>query len=125
MPYHHIILPLASRRDKVTEVRWGIRDFRARFGRDPEGMWLPETAVDTETLVVLAGEGIQFTILAPHQVTVVPPLGRPGRWRGPDGETLAIFSYNGPLAQAVAFSDLVTDAPRWRREMLTHPMRRR
>src|ERR1051325_9867972 len=54
MPYHHLILPLAPRRDKVTEVRWGIADFRRRFGREPEGMWLPETAVDDETLDVLA-----------------------------------------------------------------------
>src|SRR5204862_369041 len=67
MPYHHLILPLAPRRDKVTEVRWGIADFRRRFGREPEGMWLPETAVDDETLDVLAGEGIRFTILAPRR----------------------------------------------------------
>ena len=56
-PYHHTILPLATRRDKRTEVRWGIADFRRRFGREPEGMWLPETAVDLETLEVLAEEG--------------------------------------------------------------------
>ena len=72
MPYHHTILPLSSRRDKETEVRWGIADFRRRFGREPEGMWLPETAVDDETLDVLAAEGIRFTILAPHQVERVP-----------------------------------------------------
>jgi alpha-amylase/alpha-mannosidase (GH57 family) len=77
MPYHHVILPLASRRDKTTEVRWGIADFRRRFGRDPEGMWLPETAVDDETLDVLAAEGIRFTILAPHQVDKAPPAGFP------------------------------------------------
>ena len=68
MPYHHAILPLSSRREKRTEVRWGIADFRRRFGRAPEGMWLPETAVDEETLDVLAEAGIRFTILAPHQV---------------------------------------------------------
>ena len=65
MPYHHSILPLSSRREKRTEVRWGIADFARRFGRAPEGMWLPETAVDEETLDVLAEAGIQFTILAP------------------------------------------------------------
>src|ERR671930_2454603 len=65
--YNHIIMPLANRRDKVTQVLWGIRDFQARFGRDPEGMWLPETAVDLETLEILAAHGIRFTILAPHQ----------------------------------------------------------
>ena len=72
MPYHHIIMPLASRRDQCTEVRWGVADFRRRFGRDPEGMWLPETAVDEETLDVLASEHIAFTVLAPHQVTPAP-----------------------------------------------------
>src|SRR5690554_5786576 len=65
--YNHMILPLTNRRDKLTQVRWGIADFRRRFGREPEGMWLPETAVDLETLDVLAESGIQFTILAPRQ----------------------------------------------------------
>ena len=65
--YNHVIMPLANRRDKVTQVVWGIEDFRRRFGRNPEGMWLAETAVDTETLEVLAEQGIKFTILAPRQ----------------------------------------------------------
>ena len=65
--YNHMIMPLASRRDKITQVVWGIEDFRNRFNRDPEGMWLPETAVDRETLEVLADHGILFTILAPTQ----------------------------------------------------------
>jgi hypothetical protein len=113
MPYHHIILPLASRRDKQTEVRWGIRDFVKRFGREPEGMWLPETAVDEETLQVLAQEGIRFTILAPHQVVSPPPSGRPGRWRSPAGEELAVFCYDGPLAHDIAFGDLLKGADGW------------
>lgn len=84
-PYHHTILPLATRRDKQTEVRWGIADFRRRFGREPAGMWLPETAVDTETLEVLAREGVRFTIVAPHQVLERPPRGRPGLVSSPAG----------------------------------------
>src|SRR5205823_12275670 len=67
--YNHMILPLANRRDKDTQVKWGIRDFESRFGRKPEGMWLPETAVDTETLEVLAENEILFTILAPRQAS--------------------------------------------------------
>ena len=120
-PYHHVILPLASRRDKVTEVRWGIRDFRRRFGRDPEGMWLPETAVDSETLEVLAQEGIRFTVLSPHQVTSPPPHGRPGRWRSGAHE-LAIFCYDGALAHDIAFSDVLRDTTGWHARIAAMPM---
>src|SRR5205814_290320 len=97
MPYHHLILPLAPRRDKVTEVRWGIADFKRRFGREPEGMWLPETAVDDDTLDVLAAEGIRFTILAPHQVERVPPGGLPGWYRTRGGRRIALFTYDGAM----------------------------
>jgi hypothetical protein len=120
-PYHHIILPLASRRDKVTEVRWGIRDFRRRFGRDPEGMWLPETAVDSETLEVLVQEGIRFTVLSPHQVTSPPPHGQPGRWRSGVHE-LAIFCYDGALAHDIAFSDVLRDTTGWHARIAAMPM---
>ncbi len=65
--YNHVIMPLASSHDKETQVAWGIADFRHRFGREPEGMWLAETAVDIESLEVLAAAGIKFTILAPRQ----------------------------------------------------------
>lgn len=111
-PYHHAILPLASRRDKVTEVRWGIRDFRRVFGRDPLGLWLPETAADEETLEVLLEEGIRFTILAPHQVTAPDPLGRPLAWRRGD-RTLSLIVYDGGLSHEVAFGDLLKDGRRF------------
>jgi alpha-amylase/alpha-mannosidase (GH57 family) len=113
MPYHHVILPLSSRRDKTTEVRWGIADFRRRFGREPEGMWLPETAVDHETLDVLAEEGIRFTVLAPHQVERVPAGGLPGWHHTAGGRRIAIFTYDGPLSHGVAFGPLVNDATAW------------
>ena len=118
MPYHHAILPLSSRRDKVTEVRWGIADFRRRFGRDPEGMWLPETAVDAETLDVLAAEGIRFTILAPHQVEHAPPGGLPGCYRTPGGRSMALFVYDGPISHDVAFGPLLKDAAAWAARLL-------
>jgi alpha-amylase/alpha-mannosidase (GH57 family) len=73
--YNHVILPLASERDVRTQVRWGVADFRHRFGREPEGIWLPETAVNDDVLRVLAEEGIRFTILAPNQAIAVRPLG--------------------------------------------------
>jgi hypothetical protein len=118
MPYHHAILPLSTRREKVTEVRWGIADFRRRYGREPEGMWLPETAVDEETLEVLAGEGIRFTILAPHQVTSAPASGAPGLYCCPGGATIALFVYDGPMSHDVAFGPLVRDADQWVRRTL-------
>ena len=119
MPYHHTVLPLASRRDKVTEVRWGIADFRRRFGREPVGMWLPETAVDPETLDVLAAEGIRFTILAPHQVERVPSGGFPGWYRTPGGRAIALFVYDGAISHDVAFGGLIRDAQLWAERLLT------
>ena len=113
MPYHHPILPLSPRRDKLTEVRWGIADFKRRFGREPEGMWLPETAVDDETLDVVAAEGIRFTILAPHQVERAPAGGLPGWYRTSGGRRIAVFIYNGAISHDVAFGPLVRDADAW------------
>ncbi len=121
MPYHHVILPLASRRDKTTEVRWGMADFRRRYGREPEGMWLPETAVDDETLDVLAQEGIAFTVLAPHQVRKPPPHGRPGRYRTRGGRTVALFIYDGDLSHDVAFGPLIRDARAWTARLTASP----
>ena len=112
-PYHHIILPLATRRDKETEVRWGIADFKRRFGRDPVGFWLPETAVDRETLDVLASEGIAFTVLAPHQVSRPRADGRPVRIQLDGGRSIAVFTYDGERSHEVAFGDLQTNAERW------------
>lgn len=116
-PYHHTILPLATRRDKKTEVRWGITDFRRRFGREPEGMWLPETAVDLETLEVLAEEGIRYTIVAPHQVANPPSGGRPGLCRLPGGKSIALFIYRGESSHAVAFGGALHDGVAWGREL--------
>ena len=80
--YNHLIMPLAGTRDRVTQVRWGIADFEYRFHRKPEGMWLPETAVDSESLDLLAQHGIQFVLLAPHQCARVRSLDR----GAPDGD---------------------------------------
>lgn len=102
-PYHHIILPLAPAEDAMTELRWGMADFRHRFGRQPEGMWLPETAIDGAVFAMLADLGIAFTIVAPHQVERVPPpgtVGRVGR-RGPQSPTLVV--YDGPTSHDLAF----------------------
>lgn len=121
MPYHHPILPLATPRDRLTEIRWGIADFRTRFGRQPEGMWLPETAVDDATLDALAAEGIRFTVLAPHQVDPVPTDGRPARYVTRGGREIALFVYDGALSHAVAFGDLLDDGVAWADAMANEP----
>jgi alpha-amylase/alpha-mannosidase (GH57 family) len=121
-PYNHMIMPLASLRDKITQVKWGIRDFERRFGREPEGMWLPETAVDLETLRVMADHGIRFTILAPRQALRVRAISEED-WHDVEGEridpkfpyrvdlsgggAMALFFYDGGLSRAVAFEHLL------------------
>jgi alpha-amylase/alpha-mannosidase (GH57 family) len=120
--YNHMIMPLANTRDKRTQVLWGVRDFEHRFKRRPEGMWLAETAVDTETLEILAEQGILFTILAPRQAARVRPLATE-EWQDvsdasvdptraylcalPSGRTISLFFYDGPISQAVAFERLL------------------
>jgi alpha-amylase/alpha-mannosidase (GH57 family) len=120
--YNHLILPLANRRDKHTQVLWGIRDFERRFGRKPEGMWLPETAVDLESLQIMRKMGIRFTILAPHQAGRVRKKGSrdwedvsggridpamPYELRLPSGQKICLFFYDGPISRAVAFEGLL------------------
>ncbi len=121
--YNHIIMPLANHRDRYTQVFWGISDFEHRYGRRPEGMWLPETAVDVETLEIMADLGITFTVLAPHQAKRVRKTGttkwqdvpmasidptRAYRANLPSGRSIALFFYDGPISRAVAFEDLLT-----------------
>lgn len=120
--YNHLILPLASERDIETQVAWGVRDFERRFRRRPEGMWLPETAVDIRSLEALAEHGMLFTILAPHQARRVRRIGdrawKPLDGAGidpaqayllrlPSGRSIALFFYDGPISRAVAFEQLL------------------
>jgi len=129
--YNHIIMPLANRRDKRTQILWGLADFERRFGRKAEGMWLPETAVDLETLDLLAESGVLFTVLEPHQAGRVRPKGSKGKeeWRDvgggridpsipyemklPSGRRLAIFFYDGAVSRAVAFEGLLGSGERF------------
>ena len=131
--YNHLILPLANSRDKQTQIVWGIEDFRNRFGRDPEGMWLPETAVDLETLEILSSLGIKFTILAPYQAA------RVGRDKGrewinldgrgidskrayacslPSGRSISLFFYDAVVSRAVAFEKLLFSGENLARRLL-------
>lgn len=120
--HDHIIMPLADDRDRRTQVLWGLADFRRRFGRAAEGMWLPETAVDIPSLESLAAAGVRFTVLAPHQAFRVRSpggewedpawaleTGRAYRHRLPSGRHIAIFFYDGALARDVAFGGVLED----------------
>ncbi len=120
--YNHIILPLANARDKYTQVVWGIRDFEHRFGRSPEGMWLPEAAVNLDSLEALALNGIKFTILSPHSAHMVRRIGEE-KWRDvgdgrvdpsmvykvhlESGKEIAVFFYDGPVSRGIAFENLL------------------
>ncbi len=132
--YNHLIMPLANQRDKHTQITWGIEDFVHRFQRPPEGMWLPETAVDLETLEFLAAAGLQFTILAPTQARRIRPLGSPS-WENvshgnldpsrpyiqslPSGRRITLFFYHARLAQQVAFERLLDNGQQFAERLVS------
>ncbi|HEY4422611.1 MAG TPA: DUF3536 domain-containing protein [Pyrinomonadaceae bacterium] len=103
--YGHAILPLCNERDRLTQVLWGLADFRYRFGREAEALWLPETAANDEVLALLIEQGMRYVILAPNQAKGVVDSSKPYLFRHPDGSnrSIAVFFYNGPLARAIAF----------------------
>lgn len=131
--YNHLIMPLASRRDKITQVIWGIKDFEFHYKRKPEGMWLPETAVDREALSVLAEQGILYTVLSPHQASRVRHIGFGSRWKPihheavdtrqdyrillEQGHQFHLFFYDAPLSRAIAFGGLLNNG-----DTLTHQL---
>ncbi|MGE5850943.1 MAG: DUF3536 domain-containing protein, partial [Candidatus Methylomirabilota bacterium] len=130
--YNHMILPLATRRDRQTQIRWGIREFESRFGRRPEAMWLPETAVDAQTLELLVGAGMRYVILSPAQAVRWRPLGesrwttaaeaeldprRPYRWQWRDAQGrlqgdrgIDVCFYHAPLSRGISFQHYLRDA---------------
>ena len=131
--YNHMIMPLANRRDRITQIRWGIADYEHHYGMAPEGMWLAETAADSESLELMAQHGIKFTVLAPHQCRRIRPLEdtvekdgatnnaatwtdtpgdsvdttRPYLVRFDSGVSIAVFFYNSPISRAIAFEGLL------------------
>ena len=129
--YNHMILPLAAPRDLDTQIRWGLGDFRRRFGRRPEAMWLPETACNEEVLKSLLEHGLKYAILAPGQALRVRPIGAPQwtdvsaggldprrayRWSAPGSQgrrRLALFFYDGGLSHGAAFGKAMSDAKAW------------
>ncbi len=131
--YSHLIMPLANSRDKRTQVLWGMRDFEHRYGRKPEGMWLPETAVDLESLDIMAEQGITFTVLSPHQAQKMRKIGEE-KWHDvsggkvdcqrvyqcnlPSGRTIALFFYDGLLSHEIAFGNLLRDGGEFARRLI-------
>jgi alpha-amylase/alpha-mannosidase (GH57 family) len=122
--YGHAILPLCNERDRSTQIRWGSADFRQRFGRAPEALWLPETACSDQVIGALIDEGLRFLILAPHQAARIRAINS-DVWRDVDersidttvayrylhrdgsGRSIAIFFYDGPISRAIAFENLL------------------
>lgn len=107
--YNHTILPLAHRRDKETQISWGIADFYHRFGRLPKGMWLPEMAVDYETLEVMAEQGIEFTILSPRQARQNVDSSKAYWVRLPAGRRIVVFFRHEDLSNRIAFDPYCTE----------------
>ncbi len=129
--YNHMIMPLANERDKQTQVKWGKKDFEYRFGREPEGMWLAETAVDDDTLRVLVENGIKFTILSPYQAQKIRKCGEENwqdvSWGNIDparsyryyiksapGKYIDLFFYDGAISKSVAFDELLRDGDKFK-----------
>ena len=128
--YNHMIMPLANEHDKETQVKWGITDFEARFGRKPEGIWLAETAVDDDTLRICEANGIKFTILSPYQALKIREEGS-NNWqdvswgnidparsyryyiKSAPGKFIDLFFYDGAISQSVAFDELLKDGNRF------------
>lgn len=131
--YNHLIMPLATRQDKETQVVWGLRDFAYRFQRPAEGMWLSETAVDIETLEILAAHQIRFTILGAHQAKQVRKIGDK-KWKDvsqskvdprmpylcqlPSGQKITLFFYDGPVANDIAFGPLLKNGEAFAQRLL-------
>jgi alpha-amylase/alpha-mannosidase (GH57 family) len=133
--YNHMIMPLANKRDKYTQAIWGIKDFEKRFNRYPEGMWLPETAVDVETLEVLVSLGIKFTVIAQRQAQRVKRTGETESWADateekidstmpylcilPSGHSINIFFYDGPISQEISFGKLLKNGEGFAKKLLS------
>lgn len=132
--YNHMIMPLANDNDKLTQVIWGIKDFETRFGRESEGIWLAETAVDDDTLRVLVENGIKFTILSPYQALKIKSFNdkdwsdvswgnidpaRPYRYyiKSMKGEYIDLFFYDGAISKSVAFDEILKDGNKFVRRL--------
>lgn len=130
--FNHIIMPLASRRDQLTQIRWAKHFFKNRFGRNPEGFWLAETAINMETVMCLIEERVRFVILSPNQIESFRLLHEHAEWTATSAKAidsrrpyrvfpkdaagnrlpgyLDIFLFDEGLSKEISFGDLLTDA---------------
>ena len=131
--YNHVIMPLANEHDKYTQIRWGLEDFKSRFGRDAEGIWLAETAINMDTAAVLADCGIRFVVLSPTQAEAFRD-GGDGEWVDVSGNSidttqayrlktskgdLAVFFYDMDISKSVGFEHLLTSSENFRNRILS------
>jgi hypothetical protein len=119
--YHHTILPLARRRDKRTQIKWGIAAFESHFGRKPFGFWLPEMAVDTETLALLADAGIRYTVLARKQISELSYGEGAGPFQVilPNERSIGVFVRDDGLSSDISFNiHNLGGAGRWTHQVL-------
>jgi hypothetical protein len=117
--YDHVVMPLARREDKAAQVIWAQAAFESRFGRTTEGFWLPEMAVDLETLEVLADHGVQWTVLTASQIEDKPAGAGPFWVELPGGRRITVFVRDEQLSNDIAFRlGHIGGAGRWAREVL-------
>jgi len=130
--YNHLIMPLSSRRDQLTQIRWAKAHFRKRFRRDAEGIWLAETAINMETVHCLIEEGIKFVVLSPTQAEAFKSLDGSDHWKTVangsidtrrayrifahakdgtrSGGSIDAFFFDEGLSREVSFGDLLINA---------------
>lgn len=132
--YNHSIMPLNSKRDVETQIAWGMKDFNYRFGRDAEGIWFAETAVDRESLRIAAKHGLKFVILAPNQARRIRSMDKEDEWvpaegtldtetpylyRPDNNSEIALFFYDGLLSHSIAFDGMLKDGVEFGNRLLS------
>ncbi len=137
--FNHAILPLCNSRDRKTQVVWGIADFKHRFQRSPEGLWLAEAAANLATLDALIEQGLRFTILSPYQAARIRRLDDPNaHWQDVHGQldpsvpyryfhsdgsgrSLDIIFYDGPRSRAIAFEGALSSSQDFLNNLIDKP----
>ena len=131
--FNHTILPLCTEEEARAQIVWGLKDFSLRFGREAEGMWLPETGINPMTIDLLSEYGLKFVILSPWQCKSVEdesgkmtdlngksaPYGKPFILTGAKGNTISAFFYHPSLAEGISFGHLLRDADNLYARLLT------